>query len=142
MLGAITVYTDDIPAHSAGVAKMFVVIIRPEYKSDKGLHEHEYMHVKQWYLTSLLFCAVIFMYCFQYAGLSIEESGLYSSFGIIAYTLMYGTIPRFRLWCEVQAYRKQLKYCAVDESARFGKFISTAYDLDITAEAATKLLRQ
>jgi hypothetical protein len=53
--------------------------------------------------------------------------------------LLYLT-PRFKLWCEVRAYRKQLQYYADDRSWQFAGFIATKYGLDITQEQAHKLL--
>lgn len=57
-----------------------VVFIRPEYKDDIGLREHEMTHVKQWF-ASLGLHSFLYLFCAKY-----------------------------KLWAEVQAYKVQLKY--------------------------------
>lgn len=50
------IYTDKlIPKNSAGLTLGPVILIRPAYKNDVGLLEHEKVHVKQWKRTLGLF---------------------------------------------------------------------------------------
>jgi len=44
-------YTDDIPEGFAGEAKFWFIKIRPAYKSDLGLLDHEKVHVDQFWRT-------------------------------------------------------------------------------------------
>ena len=67
------------PPH-AGTTYGFLIFIKPEYKDDRGLLEHEKLHVKH-FLLSL--------------GLS---------------AILYRFSKRFRLWTEVQCYKVQLRY--------------------------------
>lgn len=74
-------YTDKfVPKRAAGCARGPFIFIRPEYKSDIGLLEHERVHAKQWYRTV----------------------GLHS--------FLYLFSKQYRLKSEVEAYREQLKY--------------------------------
>ena len=75
-----------------------VILIKPEYKDDEGLYQHELIHVKQWIFTL----------------------GLHS--------ILYLLSNRYKLWAEVQAYRKQLEYSPGNE-ARFAGFIANRYGL-------------
>jgi hypothetical protein len=105
-------YTDDIPENFAGYARAWFIRIRPQYKDDRGLLEHEKVHVSQFW----------------------------RSFGIHGF--WYLLSKSYRLDCEVEAYKKQLKYAENREESRgwFANRISTKYDLDITEEDACKLL--
>ena len=74
------VYTDRLPQNSNGCANGPIIRIRPAYKGDEGLKQHEICHVHQWWRTL----------------------GLHS--------LLYLVSKRYRLRAEVEAYREQLKY--------------------------------
>ena len=109
----LTFYTDfGVPQGFAGATRGPVVFIRPSKKVDEGLYRHELTHVKQAFL------------------------GLF-----IGHALLYALVPPYRLWCEVQAYRVQLKYSPGRE-ALFARFIAEKYRLNITAEAAEEMLRK
>lgn len=54
--------------------------------------------------------------------------------------LFYRFSEKYRLKCEVEAYKVQLQYYSLDQSALFADYIATKYDLDITQEQAKKLL--
>ena len=69
-----------IPERAAGCARGPFIFIRPEYKNDIGLIEHEKVHVEQWYRT----------------------------FGF--HSLLYLISKKYRLKSEVEAYKKQLEY--------------------------------
>lgn len=88
----IVFYTDRlIPKQFAGYTRGPVIFIRPEYKNDKGLLEHEKVHVKQFWRT----------------------------FGL--HGLIYRISKSYRLKCELEAYSVQLNYSpnAADTFARF-----------------------
>ena len=74
------IYTDRLPEKVAGMALGPVILIRPKYRGDKGLLEHEKYHRRRWLRTCFL--------------------------GIAAYLLS----QKYRLAEEVAAYKVQLKY--------------------------------
>lgn len=78
---ALTIYTNKLPQDWAG-GWCFgpIILIRPKYKDDKGLHVHELFHALQFWLT----------------------------LGI--HGILYSMIPKYRYWSEIWAYRRQLKY--------------------------------
>lgn len=106
-------YTDRfIPSKFSGLAIGPFILIRPSHKDNKGLLEHEKVHVRQFWRT---------------AGMH----------GII-----YKLSKQYRLKCEVEAYKEQMKYQTTDKRAVFAGFISTKYGLDITQEQAIELLTE
>ena len=126
-----------IPAGSAGCARGPFVFIRPQYKDDKGLIAHEYEHVHQWFLASLL--GIPAWILLEWAGLH-EYSNL-AVMSIAIHGLFYKFIPAYRLQCEVECYKLQATYYKDDRKAQFAQFISRDYDLDITPDEALKRLR-
>jgi hypothetical protein len=108
----LTVYTNRIlPKWAAGAAIGPVILIRPHKRGDEGLYRHELTHVRQ-----------------SLAGL------------LVVHAILYLLVPRYRLWCEVQAYREQLKHSPGRE-ALFGRFIAERYRLKITPSEAAHRLR-
>lgn len=104
-------YVDTLPKTFGGMANGPVVRILERLRGDEGIRQHELVHVRQWLWT----------------------------LGMLP--ILYFLLPKFKLWCEVQAYRKQMKYYADDRSWRFAESIATKYGLDITQEQAATLLR-
>lgn len=106
-------YTDRFIG-SEFAAKTFgpVILIRPKYRGDTGLLEHEKTHVRQW-----LNCPV-------------------------GSPLMYLFSKRYRLNAEVEAYKRQMQFYPDDRAKLFAGFIATRYSLGITAEEAERLLRK
>lgn len=107
------IYTNNIiPDKFAGLTLGPIILIRPEYKSDTGLLEHEKVHVRQFWRTLGLFG--------------------------IGYLLS----KKYRLKIEVEAYKEQLKHYATDKRNLFAQHLATKYDLNITQEEALKLLSE
>lgn len=98
-----------IPARFAAMSFGPIILVRPKYASDKGLLEHEKVHVHQFY----------------------RSLGL---FGI-----PYHLSKRFRIKCEVEAYKQQLKF-SPNATDVFARHLSTLYNADITFEDAKHLL--
>ena len=73
-------YTTDLPPNSNGCANGPIIRIRPAYKGDEGLKQHEICHVHQWWRTL----------------------GLHS--------LLYLVSKRYRLRAEVEAARRDVKF--------------------------------
>ena len=103
-------YTDKfIPATAAGATRLMFIFIRPKYKDDVGLLQHELKHVEQLY-----------------------RNPLHSYFYLLS--------KSYRLKCEVEAYKEQLKHYANDRTDLFAEFIAKYYNLNITQEEAKQLL--
>lgn len=128
----LTFYTSNIQAGFAGTVQAFVVKIKPEHKADKGLHAHEYTHVKQWYRWLLLWVLAI--------GLALLGEALPLDFapviiaGVGIHGILYKFIPSYRLEAEGEAYAAQvLEGADLDKMAWF---LAHKYDLDITEHEA------
>jgi hypothetical protein len=105
-------YTDFlVPDKSAGCARGPFIFIRPKYKHDIGLLKHEQEHVKQWLMT------------------------------LGFHGLLYLLFDKYKLWAEVQAYKKQSLYYEQDRLELFAEYIANDYKLDITPKAALDKLR-
>lgn len=131
-------YTDDMDEKNGGETKFFLAKIRPKYKDDKGLHEHEYLHVTHWWVTVLAWvigCVAVWYLSGSLLALQLSPLGL----GI--YGVLYNSVSRFRLWTEVVCYKRQAKFYPDDRKPLFAKYISEDYDLDISKETALKLLK-
>lgn len=76
----LTFYVDDLGPDFCGKTYGPVILIRKDCKDDKGLYQHELVHVKQWWMTL----------------------GIHS--------ILYKFIRKYRFWAELKAYKKQLKY--------------------------------
>lgn len=111
MKASIVFYTDRlIPERFAGYTFGPVILIRPAYRSDRGLLEHERVHVAQFW----------------------------RSFGLMG--IGYLLSRSYRLLCEVEAYREQLTWYKDDRAATFARFLVDKYDLGITFPQALNLL--
>ncbi len=114
VLPAFIIYTDFMPDNFSGATNAMIVRIRPHHKDDQGLLEHELVHVRQSYRLFFLIHAVLYL-----------------------------ASKRYRLYSEVEAYRKQLWYSLNIDYLRgqFAGFIAEKYNLDITKEQALELLQ-
>lgn len=104
-------YVDSLPNNRHGQTQGPFVRILKSNRDDVGLREHELVHVKQWFLTL----------------------GLHSA--------LYLVSKRYRLWSEVQAYRKQLEYSPGRE-LKFAIFIVERYKLNISVDEVLKRLQR
>ena len=121
---------------SGGSTKMFMVEIQNRFKDNKGLHAHEYEHVKQWYAClgiGWLLAIPTFLYeptaGVLVAMFSIWIQGLLTTFSKTA-----------RKYFEVAAYKKQIAEDELDHADFYITALTDGYDLDITREEAAKLL--
>lgn len=104
-------YTDRfVPSRFAGCTRGPVIFIRPKYSDDAGLLAHEKVHVRQFW----------------------RSLGLFG----IPYLLS----KSFRLRCEVEAYREQLRHYPDDRSWAFAGFLADKYNLGVSREEAHRLL--
>jgi hypothetical protein len=108
-----TFYTDRFVSPTArGTTRGFLIFIRPQYKDDRGLLEHEKVHRKQFF-----------------------------KHGLFIHSLLYKFVPEYRIASEVEAFREQARWYEDDRLPHFAKIIATRYGLNVTEEAALKLLR-
>jgi hypothetical protein len=129
----LTFYTNRfLPSWAGGRAIGPIIILRPKYKgTDEGIYQHEVQHVKHWWLFSIVWCSILY---FIHPVLAPAGIGMYG--------LLYLLIPEFRLWVEVDCYKKQAKYYSDDRVPRFAKAVAEKYNLNITAENVEKLMRE
>ena len=107
------IYTDRlIPARFEAYAVGPIVLIRPRRIYDRGLLEHERVHVRQFWRT-LGLCGL---------GRLLSRS--------------------YRLRCEVEAYREQMKWSEKDRAPLFARFLVENYGLFVTYEQALEELRK
>mgnify|MGYP000016941729 CR=1 FL=1 len=108
-----TFYTDRfIPSAARACAKGPFIFVRPQYRDDRGLLEHEKVHRSQWIRTLSL------------------------------HSWLYLFVPEYKLAAEIEAFREQARWYDDDRLPYFAKIISTRYGLNVTEEAALKLLRE
>jgi len=104
-------YTDRfIPERFGGNVYGCLILIRPRWKGNKGLLEHEKTHVRQWWRS----CG-------------------------IGYWLLYHLSKTWRLKYEVEGYQVQLIY-SPQNLELFGEYLATKYGLDLTQEEAVELI--
>jgi hypothetical protein len=128
-----TYYTDKLKANVAGQANGPIVAINPKYKTDKGLHEHEYVHVNQFYLCWFI-AAVIVALVVYFLQLN-QINYFYCLTAAGTHGILYLLLKPYRLWAEVSAYKEQLKHYPDDKSDKFAGYITNYYDLDVKKEA-------
>lgn len=122
--------------YQAACARGPLILVRPEKRDDAGLVAHELVHVAQWAIGLFLGLLLTFLAasqgCPQWPYIAGASIGLHS--------LAYLTIPAYREWAEVAAYRRQLQCYPDDRRDLFAGFISAHYGLSITkAEAFNKM---
>jgi len=104
-------YTDKVKEGFAGVCVGPWVKIRPEYKHDEGLLQHELTHAKQWWRTLGIHGWLVLFRC---------KKHIFKS--------------------EVEAYAVQVTYCPehlmLSRVDLFAGFIADKYGLDVTREEA------
>ena len=113
----LTFYTDKfVPEGSGACVRVLLlpfILIRPKCEEDEGIYQHELTHVKQAFRCILP----------------------------PIHALIYQFNEKYRLKCEVEAYKKQLKYYEDDRTAKFAYAIANKYDLDVTMVEAVEMLR-
>jgi hypothetical protein len=136
-------YTNNVPAGFAGVTYGPWVRILETKRDDAGLLAHELEHVNQfWFAVLALVCWLPALW------LVPQDVALWLVLGVAIVTLLCR--KRLTLMAEVDAYRVQLKVTtetvplsiaeAENRAKLFAGYLSTRYGLDITPDAALKLL--
>ncbi len=108
----LTFCVDTLPNGKHGATQGPIIRILKSKDYDVGLYQHELMHVKQWWCTLSL------------------------------HSFLYLLSDEYKLWAEVQAYKKQLCYSVDREKDRwlFASFISTRYKLNLSVDEAYERL--
>ena len=138
----ITIYTDKFIPDEFGAVNMGpLTLVRPKYKDDKALLEHERVHFKQWASLALLgpiAAGVLYL-------AKIPEAQQYLIAILLVPSLFHGVLYKlvssYRQRCEVACYKEQLKHYKEDRSELFGGFLASKYDLDIDSNTAVRLLK-
>ena len=140
--GVITLYTNRfIPANAAGCARGPFIFIRPEYKNDKGLLAHEKVHVWQWTIVSYIAVCMLAVGGFLLSEHVNFPAWIVAPLGLAAHGLLYRLLPEYRLDCEVEAYKEQLRHDP-QHLDLYAYFIATKYDLKISKGEVITLLNQ
>ena len=132
---SLTIYTDRLPDGVGGVAHGPLVLIRPQYRADEGIHQHEYEHVGQWWVAGLASAVLLALVDVRLAGLAIG-----------VHPALYYLVRPYRLWAEVCAYRVQRQFpnasgvpLSLDGAAM--RLMSPRYDLRLSVAQARALLQ-
>jgi hypothetical protein len=121
-------YTDKVKGGHKMKMLPFIEI-NPKYKNDKGLHAHEYEHVKQYFMLGI----PAFIICLLLSNWLVAVIAL-----IATHDVLYTFIRGYRQWCEVTAFRKQLKMGG--DIYKASHLLASGYDLSITEKQAYTLL--
>lgn len=100
-----------IPKPHQACARGPFIFIKPEFKGDKGLLEHEKVHRRQFFRT----------------------------FGL--HSLLYLFVEDYRLHAEVEAFREQARHYPDDRIPRFAQLLASNYRIDITEDEALDALK-
>jgi Flp pilus assembly protein TadB len=129
-------YTDKMPDHVGGYARWFYIAIRPKYKDDLGIHAHEKEHVRQWWVLTIVCCALIAGACHI-----LGQPYHYAALGAAVHSLLYKFVRPYRQWAEVEAFKEQLKHYEPHYLPNMARRLSRGYGLKITQEEAERLLQ-
>lgn len=137
-----TIYTVALPTDLAGSARGPVVCIRPKYRSNLGLHAHEYEHVRQWWASGLTAVALIVA---SAVASGLPSASCFAPIGFALHPILYAASRRYRLWAEVRAYRMQMMLPNTDGvrlpiDGAAVRLINPRYRFDLTIDAARAAL--
>lgn len=140
-------YTDKLPSGVGGQARGPLVFIRFAYRGDQGLHQHELLHVEQFWRAAM-FAFPLALLAFVLANLSIVDSMLLAiSVAVLTHPALYQFVKRYRMWSESSAYRRQTLFPASSgvpmscESAAL-YLTNPRYRLDITYDQALAIIKE
>jgi hypothetical protein len=131
------IYSDNlIPRQFGGITLGPVIIIRPQYRGDHGLHVHEREHVRQWWSLAVP--------CWLLALPFAAIGDFHTAFGLVLLGLaahggLYLLSRDYRLWAEVEAHRAHVASGALG-LAEAARRISNDYRLHIHQEDALAML--
>ena len=128
--------SQSLPNGFGGTAQGPLIKLLTKYKDDVGLIEHEKTHVRQWYAVlgiGLLLCTLLMLLVSPY---------LWPLYGLapVLYQLLYKFVRPFRRWCEVRAYRKQIKTGGYTNNDFAANALADKYTLGLSVADARALL--
>ena len=101
---------------------------------------HEYTHVVQWYAALALTLLLAFLTALS--PVTAPLSVLLVILCTATHTLLYILVRKYRLYCEVSAYKKQIDCYPPGTSKEFAiQALTTKYNLKVTREEAVELLK-
>ena len=133
----LTFYVKSLPPDVGGTANGPVIRILEKYRDDRGIYEHEVVHVMQWLVGTLIGCAGIAALCRLMPEIPLQAIIL----GAAVHPALYKLLPDYRLWAEAQAYKEQAKHYADDRKLLFAEYISKYYGLNIHPNVALEMLK-
>lgn len=122
------IYTDKVDK-AYKMSMLPLVKMNPTYKQDKGLHVHEYEHIKQYFMLFFVVGLICTPFLHWVFSLLLATS---------SHDLLYTFSAKYRQWCEVQAFKAQLKVGGSINKA--AKALSEDYELNISFNEAKRLL--
>ena len=129
-------YAKELPNGFGGTAQGPLIKILSKYKDDSGLLEHEKVHVRQWYAVLVLVLLISGLLTLLVSPSLWPLCGL----ALFGHQLLYKFVRRYRRWCEVQAYRKQLATGGYDSTDFAVTALVEKYDLNLSTNEAKALL--
>lgn len=133
------IINDEYPV---GVSKMWKIIINTKYKNNVSVFEHEYEHLKQWYvmvIVGLIISSTIGSWFYQVEGAMYGALlGLSPSFWLRRW--VYSYYEPYRKWAEVQAFKKQILHSPSPHGDHFVNALVDNYRLNTTKEEIRALL--
>jgi hypothetical protein len=128
-----THYSDNIDPKFGGYAIGPYVRIRPKYKNDVGLHVHEYEHVNQFWIGTILSAILIYIGLYVFKAPYDYYPVLFASLG--AHGNLYKFYEPYKVYCEVVAYSKQLRVYGDKVVPEWViRALTTKYGLSITRQ--------
>ncbi|CCO46709.1 conserved hypothetical protein [Vibrio nigripulchritudo SOn1] len=136
-------YSNKMPAWQQGNSRLFIITLRPETIGDQGVLAHEKCHVKQWwcwFIPLFLFGWTI-MYTLGHTMIGLIASSAILGGSTAIHPILYRLIRRYRLWCEVEAYKAQIKFGSYpNNDFAVRALLNPNYDLKLTYERARYLV--
>lgn len=145
-------YTERLPEPTGGCLHGWlpILLIRPKYSNDEGLHQHQLVHVRQWWfmfalMAWMIVVAVRFIAPHIIGPLPHEALFLGVWLSCITHRVVYHFSPAYRVIAEVMAYRAQMRF--PDRKGRrmpldvaVARLTSDRYQLGLTESKARQLL--
>jgi hypothetical protein len=145
-------YTERLPGQTGGrmLGWLPLVLIRPKYANDEGLHQHQLVHVRQWWFMFALMAwmiAVAVRFIAPHITGPLPREALFLGIWLscVTHAVVYQFSPAYRVIAEVMAYRAQMRFR--DRKGRrmplesaVSMLTSDRYRLGITESKARQLL--
>lgn len=129
-------YVESLSDGFGGTTQGPLIIMLSKYKHDIGLLEHEKTHVQQWYA---LLVAGLLLTTLLTLLVSLSFLPLYGITPCL-HSLLYKFARPYRRWCEVQAYRKQIKTGGYTNKDFAINSLADKYSLGLSVNDARALL--